>query len=101
VIAAEGLEVSDDEVLDALREAGQQPGQAPLTDKDVRKALERARSQGRDELIREDIAMRKAVDLLVEHATPISKEQAEARGKLWTPDREAEQPAAQLWTPGS
>ena len=101
VIAAEGIEVSDDELLEALREAGRQPGQAPPTDKDVRKALERARSQGRDDLIREDIAMRKAVDLLVEHARPISKQQAEARGKLWTPERERQEPAGELWTPGS
>ena len=101
VIEAEGIEVSDDELLEALREAAQQPGEPPPSDKDVRKALERARSQGRDDLIREDIAMRKAVDLLVEHATPISAEQAEARGKLWTPDREREAPAGPLWTPGS
>ncbi len=43
--------------------------------------------------------MRKAVDLLVESATPISVEQAEAKGKLWTPGKE-EQPAGELWTPG-
>ena len=49
--------------------------------------------------ITEDIAMRKAVDLLVESANPVSVEQAEAKGKLWTPGRE-EQPAGELWTPG-
>ena len=46
--------------------------------------------------------MRKAVDLLVEHAKPIPVEQAEAREKLWTPEKEAEEEAAEkLWTPGS
>ena len=32
--------------------------------------------------------MRKAVDLLVEHAKPIPIEQAEAREELWTPEKE-------------
>ena len=32
--------------------------------------------------------MRKAVDLLVESAKPIPVEQAAAREKLWTPDKE-------------
>ena len=33
--------------------------------------------------------MRKAVDLLAEHAKPIPIEQQEARDKLWTPEKEA------------
>ena len=46
--------------------------------------------------------MRKAVDLLVESAKPIPVEQAEARDKLWTPDKEKEEGGtAQIWTPGS
>ena len=46
--------------------------------------------------------MRKAVDLLVESATPIPAETAAARDKLWTPDKERdEQGAGQIWTPGS
>ena len=38
--------------------------------------------------------MRKAVDLIVEHAKPIPAEQAEAREKLWTPEKEAEEKPA-------
>ena len=34
--------------------------------------------------------MRKAVDLIVEPAKPIPIEQAEAREKLWTPEKEQE-----------
>ena len=42
--------------------------------------------------------MRKAVDLLVESAKPITVEQAEARDKLWTPEKEAEgeEPAKEI-----
>jgi hypothetical protein len=52
-------------------------------------------------VLRDDIAMRKAVDLVTESAKPIPAEQAEARDKLWTPDKEAEEKSSKLWTPGS
>ena len=48
------------------------------------------------------MASGQAVELLVDAAKPISVEQAKAREKLWTPEREgAEQGSGQLWTPGS
>src|SRR5918992_1354037 len=97
IVKAEGIEVSDEEVTEALREAAG----PDATDKQVKRALKRARSQGADEALREDIAMRKAVDLLVEHAKPIPAEQAAAREKLWTPEKEQERGAGQIWTPGS
>jgi trigger factor len=98
IVKAEGIEVSDDEVTEALREAaGPDAG-----DKQLKRALKRARRQGAEEALREDIAMRKAVDLLVETAKPIAAEKAAAREKLWTPEKEtAEQGAGRLWTPGS
>jgi trigger factor len=97
IVAAEGIEVSDEEIESALRDAaGPDAG-----DKQVKRALKRARSQGADEALREDIAMRKAVDLLVENAKPIPVEQAAAREKLWTPDKEKDEGAGQIWTPGS
>jgi trigger factor len=97
IVAAEGIEVTDEEIEAALREAaGPDAG-----DKQVQRALKRARSQGADEALREDIAMRKAVDLLVESARPIPVEQAAAREKLWTPDKEKDEGAGQIWTPGS
>jgi trigger factor len=102
VIEAEGIEVSDEEVLDALRAAAAaQPGAREPSEKELRKSLERARKEGRDDLLREDIAMRKAVDLLVERARPIPVEQAKARDKLWTPEKEAGERSGQIWTPGS
>ena len=101
VIDTEGIEVSDDELIDALRAAATAADGSQPTDEDLRKTLDRAREQGRDELLREDIAMRKAVDLLAEHAKPIPIEQQEARDKLWTPEKEAAEKKSQLWTPGS
>jgi trigger factor len=99
----EGIEVGDEEILDALREAsapragGEQP-----SEKSLRRSLKRAKSQGTDEAMREDIAMRKALDLVVEHAKAIPVEQAKARDKLWTPEKERDEAGAgEIWTPGS
>ena len=104
VVAAEGIDVTDDELLDAMREANLaqgRGGEGGVSEKALRRSLEKARKQGRDELLREDIAMRKALDVLVENAKPITVEQAEARGKIWTPDKEKEEGGQELWTPGS
>ena len=82
VVEAEGIEVSDEEIEQALR------GSAPpdATEKQLKRLMKRARSQGADDALREDIAMRKAVDLIVENAKPIEAERAAAREKLWTPE---------------
>jgi trigger factor len=98
IVEAEDIEVSDDEVNEALRAAA--PPDA--SEKQLKRALKRARSQGADDALREDIAMRKAVDLVVEHAKSIPAEQAAAREALWTPEKE--EPGArsgEIWTPGS
>jgi len=97
IVAAEGIEVTDEEVTAALREAAG----PDASERQVKRALKRARSQGADEALREDIAMRKAVDLIVQHAKAIPADQAAAREKLWTPEKEREQGAGQIWTPGS
>jgi trigger factor len=101
VIEAEGIDVSDDELIDALRAAATAADGSEPSDDDLQKTLERAREQGRDQLLREDIAMRKAVDLLAEHAKAIPIEQQEARDKLWTPEKGAAEKKSKLWTPGS
>src|SRR3954452_6860212 len=100
VVEAEGVEVSDDELLDSLRSATQGPGRPATSEKKLQKSLERAKKEGRDEPLREDIAMRKAVDLMVESAKPISVEQAQARDKLWTPEKDEKQAEKEIWTPG-
>jgi trigger factor len=100
VADVEGIDVSDDELLEALRQAASQPGRPEPSEKALRRQLKKARASGADEALREDIAMRKAVDLIEEHAQAIPVEQAKARDKLWTPEK-GEEPAGELWTPGS
>jgi hypothetical protein len=63
------------------------------------KLLERLRTEGRDALVREDIQIRKAIDVIADTAKPIPLEQAEARQKMWTPEKERKE-AGSLWTPG-
>ncbi len=91
---AEGIEVSDEELVEALEHTAEHERTTP------QKLLERLRRNGREALIREDLRVRKAIDLLVETAEPIPVAQAEAREKLWTPEKERET-AGGLWTPGS
>ena len=98
IVDAEGIEVSDDELNEALRAAA--PPDA--SEKQLKRALKRARSQGADDALREDIAIRKAVDLVVEHAKAIPLEQAAAREALWTPEKEESGArSGEIWTPGS
>jgi trigger factor len=98
IVEAEGIEVTDEEIEQALRASA--PPDA--SDKQLKRALKRARSQGADEALREDIAMRKAVDLVAENAKPIPAQTSAARDKLWTPEKDAEEKGSgQIWTPGS
>jgi trigger factor len=101
VVEAEGIEVTDEELLDSLRAATQGPGRPATSEKKLQKSLERAKQEGRDEPLREDIAMRKAVDLMVESAEAISVEQAKARDKIWTPEKDEADAPKEIWTPGS
>ncbi len=80
VIEAEGIEVDDDEILDTLRQsAAAEPGAKEPSDKALRRSLEKARKRGQDEALREDIAMRKAVDLIVENATAVASPRGRGR----------------------
>jgi hypothetical protein len=56
-----------------------------VDDKKLAKALDQLEKDGRAGVLREDVAMRKAVDLVAEHAKPIEADLAEAREKIWTP----------------
>jgi trigger factor len=101
VVEAEGIEVSDDDLLQSLREAAAAGDSKPPSERNLERTLAKMQEDGRAELLREDIAMRKAVDLMVESARPIPAAQAEARERLWTPDEEGSEAPAELWTPGS
>jgi trigger factor len=96
IVEAEGIEPTDEEVLEAVEEAAGE-GQGRMSPK---KLLERLKSTGRLESLKEDLSQRKAIDLVAESAKPISIDQAQARDKLWTPGDERAS-AGQLWTPGS
>jgi len=96
IVQTEGIEPSDDEVLQALEPTAQRAG-SPATE-----LLEQLRKADRLQQVREEVANRQALELVVREAKPISVEQAKARDKLWTPGKEGdEQRAGQLWTPGS
>ena len=95
VVEAEGIEPDDEELEQALEPAARREKTTPG------KLLERLRSAGRDAALQRDVAARRALDLLAEEAKPISIEQAKARDKLWTPERDPEKGTGRLWTPGS
>ena len=90
---AEPIEVSDEELVESLRHTAEEHENTT-----PEKLLERLRSAGRDSLLREEMRLRKAADVVAESAKPIPKEQADAREKLWTPDKE-KGPEGGLWTP--
>jgi len=93
----EGIEASEAELVEALAHTAEHEGIA------AEELLRRLRESGRDELVREDVVVGKAIDLLAAAAVPIPLEQAEAREKIWTPEKEQdeEEKPSELWTPGS
>ena len=100
VADAEGIEPTEEDLLEAIG-----PGEG---DNDPQRLLDRLRDAGRDGLLRDEVRMRRAVDVIADSANPIPLEQADARERIWTPDKEAEQEssartaeAGELWTPGS
>ena len=96
VIEAEGITAGDGDLLDALQASASRENTTP---EKLRDRLEKA---GRLDDLREDLAQRRALDFLTEHAKAITVDQAKAREKLWTPEKgEPEGGGGRLWTPGS
>jgi trigger factor len=99
VVAAEKIEVTDEMVEEWVRE------QAAESDEDVDEAVERLMADPATlTALRQDLAAQKALDVVTENAKPITAEQADAKQKLWTPEKETAQSAAKsspIWTPGS
>ena len=79
IAEAEEIEVSEEELLEALEHSAEHERTTPA------KLLERLRANGRDAMVREDIKARKAIELVAAEAKPIPLEQAEAREQIWTP----------------
>lgn len=96
IVEAEKIAPSDEDLVEALRPA------AERDDSDPADLIEQLREAGRLDALREDVAARQAVELLVREAKPITVAQAQARDTLWTPGKgEAEGPGEKLWTPDS
>jgi trigger factor len=94
---AEKIEIGEKEMLDALQVP---PGHEDHGHPEPEQALEEIRKSGREELLKDDLRMRAALELIAENAKPIPMEQAQAREDIWTPEKEREEKGA-LWTPGS
>jgi trigger factor len=90
-----GIEVTDDELREFIREHAEAEGD------EIETVVEQVFASGRHEALREDLRMRKALDLVVSEVERIPLELAEAREKLWTPEKGAAAPETKLWTPGS
>ena len=91
----DGIEVSDDELREFIRENAEAEGD------EAEKVVEQVFASGRHELLRDDLRMRKALDRVVADVTRIPVELARAREKLWTPEKEKGPQETKLWTPGS
>jgi trigger factor len=90
-----GIQVSDDEVRAYLREEADAAGE------EADSLISDVWAHGQQETIREDLRLRAALDRLAADVTPIAPDLAEARDKLWTPDKEKPAGETKLWTPGS
>jgi trigger factor len=102
IVAAEGIDPSEEELLAALAPSAEREGIEP------EKLLGELSGAGRLEEAREDLAAREAIALIADAAKPIPPAQAHAREQLWTPAKAQEaatgaqdEPAApgRLWTP--
>ena len=99
VVAAEGIEVTDEMVEAWVRE------QAADADEDVEVTVKRLMADAAAlTALRQDLAAQKALDIVASNATPITAKQADAKQKLWTPEKETAQSSAKsspIWTPGA
>jgi trigger factor len=86
-----GIEVSDDELADWLRER--------FSDAD--EAIDELKGTDLWERDRDSLRMRKTLDRIASEVKRIPKELAAARESIWTPDKEKPDTEAKLWTPGS
>jgi trigger factor len=102
VVEAEGIEPSEERLLEAITPIAEREGVEP------QKLLDELRRAGRLEEVREDLAAREAIDVIAGRAVAIGVGQAQAREKLWTPDKGAEADggkeaaaagSGRLWTP--
>jgi trigger factor len=85
-----GIEVTDEEIRQELRDAGE-------SDEDIEEFLAR----GGADNVREDMRLKRALDRIAAEVKPIAPELAEARESIWTPEKEQPAETPKLWTPGT
>jgi trigger factor len=85
-----GIEVTDDEIRDELRTAGE-------TEDDIEEFIEK----GGADNVRDDIRLKRALDRIAAEVKPIAPELHEARESIWTPEKEQPAETPKLWTPGT
>jgi trigger factor len=90
-----GIEVSDDEVEELIRE------QAEAAGEEADDVISQLREAGRFETLRADLRLKQTLDRIVSEVKRISPDLAQARDKLWTPDKETAPTETKLWTPAS
>jgi trigger factor len=90
-----GLEVEDAEIQELIRE------QAELAEDDPDEAVKQVFDSGRQEVLRQDLRLRKALDRVAAETKRVPAEVARAREDIWTPDKETQPTETKLWTPGS
>jgi trigger factor len=79
---------------DGDRHGDARPSSKTPTAQDPEQLVSELRRSGRLEELREELAARKAVELIATEARPIASERARARERLWTPEKEAAEAAA-------
>jgi len=90
-----GLQVDDAEIEELIRE------QAELAEDDPDEAVKQVFDSGRQDVLRSDLRMRKALDRVAAEAKRIPADIARARDEIWTPDKDSSETETKLWTPGS
>jgi len=90
-----GLQVDDAEIEELIRE------QAELAEDDPDEAVKQVFDSGRQDVLRSDLRMRKALDRVAAEAKRIPADIARARDEIWTPDKDSPETETKLWTPGS
>jgi len=90
-----GFEVDNAEIEELIRE------QAELHGDDPDEAVKQVFASGREEPLRSDLRLRKALDRVAADVKRIPVEVARARENIWTPDKESPPTETKLWTPGS
>jgi trigger factor len=90
-----GLEVDDSEIEDLIREQAELAGDEP--DEAVKQVFE----AGRQDVLRGDLRLRKALDRVAAEAKRVPADVARVREEIWTPEKETPKTETKLWTPGS